>query len=501
MPRRAKTHRKQKGGRRIGGGTYGVAFRPALPCVGTGRTPDSVAKVVSDETQADEWRRGRIVHNIRGIDRFIAYPTSQCILDQVALIPANGFVQANMVNFRDARGQFPMLLSSDGGDSFFDIRLTGDQYIPFLESLPNVFQGLWILHLNHVVHRDIKPQNLVTRRLANGQFESKILDVGLLVYSNQVVEAGPEDIAHNQLSVFNPEMNLIYSEPTSYMPFDLTLMYNGDGYQRYDDIPFSLNINRYRYQTWVEDQTYYFATLPYQKFDERRQSLVPDPPFNDLIVTLNAPGGLYRRHSPQDIEQIFFAADIWMLGLTMLYLWTKMTYQAVIKVTDLAGVSSNTVFMMKNKFAAELGGDQIGVNDLENLLFNENQVGLIPQETIDWYVTIANDITIPWHEICMAMMHPDPAQRIDLVTAAGRFDALLPVIRNHFSVPNFQQHLIALRIQRPGAVAAVAAAGGGAAAAGGGGAAAAGGGGGGGRMATPAHFGGQRKQKTRRTRK
>lgn len=485
---RKKTRRKQKGGRRIGGGSYGVAFRPSLPCVGRGRVPNMISKVVSRETQDDEWRRSRIVDRIPAIAQFVAYPTAQCDLNRPAVNAANRFDLVEMFQFRNNQGIYPMLLSPDGGDSLYDIVLQANQYSPLIESMANVFHGLWVLHMNHIVHRDIKLANIVTRQQPDGEFITKLMDVGLLTYSNRVVENTQEDIDHNIVSVFNPVENNIYNEPTYYMPFDLTLMYSGDGYFRYSAIPFSLNNLRANYDTWVEQQRIWSGVIPFRMFNTHRRIIYPIPQFDDLITLLNTPGSVYRRHSPADIELIFRAADIWMLGFTMLELWSKLTHQAVMSTVGQTGVVRNRVYMMRRKFRAELGDSDLDILTLGNKLIERRQEGLIPQDTLDWYVSIANNITLRWHNICLLMIHPNPVRRIDLVDAAGRFNALLPIIRRHFSGPDVQQHLIALRILPPaaaGAVAVVAVEN----------LPAAGGGGGG------AQGGGGRSQKTRRSRK
>jgi hypothetical protein len=494
----------QKGGLRIGGGSYGVAFRPALPCMGRAgvRTANHVSKIVHSQTMVDEWRRGRIIHGIPGINQYLTYPDDQCYLNTNATNAANQFNADRLGGFRNMMGRFPQLISADGGDPVYkDFTLNANQYVPFVESLPNLFEGLQLLHANHVVHRDIKPPNIVTRQLPDGRFETKMIDVGLLAYTNRVPGFDAAAQARNQLSVLNPRENDIYARPTSYMPYDLTLMYSGDGFQRYTDIPHALNNIRGLYSNWRNHQQELFQILPYTAFNYTTQGFVSHPSYNDLILILNAPGSLYRAHGPAEIETIFQKADIWMLGFTLLSVWTQLINQTVVKFINAAGVIQYQVYMVKQKFSAELGDQDFDVSMIPQIIADAGHPDLVPRATINWYTAISRDITVPLSRMCYAMMHPDPRHRPTLVESLATFQGLLPMIRQHFSGADVQQHLVALRIARPGAVPVLAVES----------PAAAGGGGGG--AATPAasqnngsaggkkQEGGRRNKKTRRARK
>lgn len=93
------------------------------------------------------------------------------------------------------------------GECFFIMELLPDvltrtyvrQQLPLRDKLMIVLQaglGVQFLHEQGLIHRDIKPQNLLTYRLADGAFHTKVADLGLAKNTgpDQVVDTSDADL-------------------------------------------------------------------------------------------------------------------------------------------------------------------------------------------------------------------------------------------------------------------------------------------------------------------
>jgi serine/threonine protein kinase len=459
--------RKQHGGGKIGQGSYGAVFYPALKCwQNDARRPNHVSKILKNTSLEDELRRARILENLPGVKQYISFPDRACGLNLYNVNDENEFNETSLANFK-TNGEFSMLLSPYSGVNLYkDFKLRGDQYVPFFNSLPNVFEAVQFLHANHIAHRDIKPANIVTLQQADGSFVTKLLDVGILVYTNQVPSTAPQARQHNLLSIVNYGERQIYEHSTSYMPFDVVLMYEPRWKNRFTSIESELRSLRAEYSAWTKSHQIYFHMFPYTVFHRVNGQYEPLPSMNDLINTLDDNFSIFKSRQADVLEVLARKLDIWCLGFTMMSVWRQLTNQAVMKVANADGTKNSYVYMTYHKFVDELGPGTIPVSSLEQILRDEKREGLIPQETIDWYRAVAEEITVPWNAMCMRMMEADPANRPELDESLVEFRNLLPVIQRLFSGANVYQHLVILRIAE---ATGAAAAGGGAAAAGGGG--------------------------------
>lgn len=479
MPRKQhKTHRKQRGAGGNMEGTFGKVFRPALPCVGAAgqRPPNHVSKVskrgANAESVAFEWRVSQELGKIPGIEHYFAFADQSCDVNLTHITPANRF-NASVMR-RKPTGAIGMFQVPDGGDDVYkSLHLTAADYIPFFMSLTNLFEGLSFLHEHQVAHRDIKPLNVVSKKMGDGSFQTKYIDPGMSIFLNIDYSGTAAAAAHNELTFLNEYNTQYFYGATSYMPFDLVLLYTVRGMPRYDDIPYSLNQTGPRaYAQWASSQLKFFNIVPFETIDQNgNPSAYPD--FATMRTELS--NSLYRNAAHDNIATIIKAADVWMLGFTLMAVWTRLTNLMVIQYESSPGHIQEKLFMIADKFTSEIGDDALSLDDLPQILVDIGLPDLIPADTIKWYRHVGQDVITPLHAICMAMMAVKPEDRITIDEALGRYIALAPAFRRYFTEDQVARHFSNLRIIK-GVPAAVAA----------GGAAAAGGGGGGARVATPA---------------
>lgn len=85
----------------------------------------------------------------------------------------------NLVDIKNKYVSPRILISEDGGTDLWNIEVPKEDYVGFFEGVTNLFKGLVELHKNSVVHLDIKPANMVGKRLLDGTYIIRFIDFGL----------------------------------------------------------------------------------------------------------------------------------------------------------------------------------------------------------------------------------------------------------------------------------------------------------------------------------
>jgi len=181
--------KKQRAGRFIFAGASGCAFgNPPLKCKGeaTRRNSKYVSKLMNKFSALDEFEEARpFQFNTR--KRYFIWPESQCEVDRTNIQPTNELDKCDKQS-----GYTTLLFSENGGDNLWDLQLNAEEYIPFFESLVNLFDGLeairhYVTYKTYrgtdtstmLAHCDIKPLNIVTLKQADGTFRTRFIDFGL----------------------------------------------------------------------------------------------------------------------------------------------------------------------------------------------------------------------------------------------------------------------------------------------------------------------------------
>ena len=176
---RGRTHRAQ-GGKFIFAGTYGCTFRPAVRCVGDKvRRPGLVSKLMETSEADSEFKQRAMLVNIDPSQKYLLYPVSTCP-PMVTKNPENNYESCPVIDVKKRDIIKPQLvLYEDGGVDLAHIQVPLEDYVVFFEGLANLFEGLMVLHNNSVAHMDIKPPNIVAKKMADGAYNVRFIDFGL----------------------------------------------------------------------------------------------------------------------------------------------------------------------------------------------------------------------------------------------------------------------------------------------------------------------------------
>lgn len=186
----------QTAGKVIASGSYGCVIRPSLECTDTPSDNSKVSKVIERENLEDEYSNilGFNLHKLDPDKLLFVYPDEPlCNLIDID-IPRDGVhkcenIANNVGRVTDINKQqkietinskLAIINFPYGGVDLVDYKLTGSvenkrtQTKVLMASMLNIFYGVQVLSTNNIVHRDIKPGNIVFDGVT-----SKLIDFGL----------------------------------------------------------------------------------------------------------------------------------------------------------------------------------------------------------------------------------------------------------------------------------------------------------------------------------
>lgn len=386
--------RKQRGGRYIGEGSHGCGFRPALRCAGDAtRRRGKFSKLLNQAAAEEEMGFRALLHPLDAHKQYFLYPDEMC---EPAPFEASDEMHRCGVKFK---GAARVILMSKGGDNLGELRLRPREFLPFFQSIRNIFHGLHILHGAGLAHMDVKPANIVCRRREDGSLQTRLIDFGLMV-NPATLDA---QVAQEQSVFRNHNVHL-----TNYMywPFDVRLSHPvllpealaGTGIiQRHIDnfyaeagkvrlsVPFNAILNDYLDTDTVAEIAEAYDSAP------------------SRVV-------LYR--------SLFTSADIYGLGITLAQIYYRFTGHR-----DIGGVAP--VIVMRNR----PGRSFVHVN---HLYPNAD----MDQAAVTWHQTLMAECSMRMYDLVRSMIQQDPRLRPELEEALARYEEILDALGPLMTVAN-----------------------------------------------------------------
>ncbi len=341
---------------------------------------------------------------LRGSDpdqRYFLYPETICTpapyaaADQMARCPHD---------FSD-RNEARVIVLTKGGKALSQFQPTRADYPAFFLSLVNLFQGLQRIHAAGIAHNDIKPDNVVTRKRADGTYVTKFIDFGFMAKGDDLEKRAAKD--SDSLHDYT-----VLQSNYRYWSFDM----------RMTDPAVLASAAARSATTVTRIQNYYrglgpHPSFPHRAFDHPRLTILR---VSQIAQQLHAMP-IVARHN-----FIMSHSDILGLGLTLAQVYYRLTGHSD------QGDAAPHVFIPDDIY-----------NPAWDNSFVEPQHahGNYNAAERAWNIQVRDHISIPLFTLVRRMIHVNPFDRISLAVALAEYQAILPAINALFAPANIAAHL------------------------------------------------------------
>ena len=394
--------KKQRGGAYVGQGTYGCGFRPAVRCRGEARRRSGkFAKIVSRETADDEMRFMQIIRPHDPHQKYFLYPEEICEPER-PYAPEDRADRCTLpfINTVNARA----IILSKGGKEIGEFHPRRGDYPAFFTSLTNLFIGLRHIHAAGVAHNDIKPGNIVTRRLRDGRYQTKFIDIGLMV-----------DGARLEARAADPDDNMsdytVLASNYMYWGFEVRMSDPAMLADMADPAVAADEIDDYYDVAGAADQYVPTAAI--------WQHQLTDVMVRDIAQRLGLMP-LPVRHS-----FIFTQSDILGLGMTLAQVYYRLTGHKDVGTL-------NPVIVIRDMYIYGGAPHYVTIEHTSHIYSAADRA---------WHIAVRDNISIPLYRLVRRMIDPNPFTRVPLVDAQRGFAALLPRITAQFTEARVTAHL------------------------------------------------------------
>ncbi len=389
------TRKKQRGGRFIDEGSYGCAFTdPPLPCwKSSGKFPRRKSTLLSKIMKKD-LADILIEKNamFRAIDSeehyFISLGDKPSCIPVVSSPPIKDTDETDKCSI--IRNRPPHIISTPqpmkglrllffemGGKDLNKLTLAARDYAPFFKSLINLLRGIQLAHNNNIVHLDIKPGNIVSKRLPSGEYQTRFIDY---------------DLAHDLTKltgITDAKLNSLNTQ-YAFWPFE-TMFVKPKNFR--DMIP-TPDDTVYTIEPKKNEMRPYLVHWGQEVATWSALGLVLDAgkPFvmSDTGPVLSIGTTIYMEQYAPSLEIIqsdyrtyLKTVDIYMLGVTLGLVMNRF-FNYIFVCTD---ASTNTIKIAVKIHTAAFSG-YVFVENLEANGFSK--------EIQDWHVNVQNNLLIPY---------------------------------------------------------------------------------------------------------
>jgi serine/threonine protein kinase len=393
--------RRQRAGKWIFSGSSGCAFgNPPLKCKGeaTRRNSKYVSKLMNKYNAREEYNDAT-PFQFNATKQYFIWPESQCEVDRANIQPTNELDKC------EAEAGYSMLLfSENGGDNLWDLHLKAEDYIPFFESLVNLFNGLEAMRqgvstktssgtilLKKLAHCDIKPLNIVTLKQADGRFHTRFIDFGLALDFSDYTTLPSYSSWSDRMATF--------TTPYFIWPFEVALYARSFG-----------NPSKSQDENLIEHITKWYATyksLASQSMPENAYYSGSSSDDANRRITLDVAKSLVPT-APIPMKDILHSLDVYSMGISLSYIYKRFVRQQQLY-------------------------DSTGSLSVSNV---------VPSNP--WQVEVADTITKPISQLIIGMTAIRPEDRLKPLEVKAQYEAILPAMRKLFTADQLNKELYSL---------------------------------------------------------
>lgn len=416
----AKT-KKQKGGKYVGQGAYGCAFKnSALPCVGHARPVNTLSKLVNRPTADKEEVINEKYRVIDPEKKYFLSSTERCQFSPDNFEVANNSNKCSLLPFAN-----PYLIQMpEGGTDLEKLQVISSDVILFCESLINLFDGLILAHSHNIFHMDIKPPNIVSQKLPDGTFKTRFIDFGLSLFPGEV----PGNVYTSAYKFWPPETPLLNEEFRD--NFDTAILQSTQG----------IWIANHLYEWKNAQETYMIHLQP------------PNPDYNAMFQIQkirqkkNQYGNKVYDWFGNPIIENYIGINY--VDLNNFFKQTRNTNGNILGAKTDVFALGITLAMIFHRLTGHFCGQTLPFTDLKIQLptrtayISQLTPADKPQAFLDWHIKVRNRVTLPLMKLVARMTNIFMALRPTLVEAKEEYEKLLPEIRKLFTQSNVKKFIL-----------------------------------------------------------
>lgn len=380
---------KMRGGKFKGKGAYGCAFNPPLKCrrEATRRNGRQLSKLLYRRSADKEYQESVPFRRIDPERKFFIWTDTECSLNQSNIKPENEITKCpkEVVDYRSPEAT--LLFYEMGGSDLSKIQLEAADYAPFIVSLGNLLEGLAIIHANGIAHCDIKPDNIVSKRLEDNTFATRFIDFGLAENTTRISSA-------------SSKIMLLSKHPYPYYPFEIKYLWamreRGTTEQEIG-----------KWYSTIGSDKYLFPQSVYWNKDWTQKYHAAD--FEALRSQIAFP-----RETRKGLEGV----DVFGLGVSLTMVYSRLTGHYMRGPREMPYI------------AVAIGNREVPVRSLTAATFNGDE------EIVNWHRQVAKFISIPFYSIVIDMLYINPINRFTAKKAYETFERLvIPNVERVLSNP------------------------------------------------------------------
>lgn len=396
------TRKRKHGGKYLGQGAYGCAFKPALPCKGrTKRTPNAITKLVRYNSFDNEYKPKTLLERINSEQKYFLYPLSTCDIDESKFEPENNIGKCtlpfvNVSHERRKLGNSKSIEFGYGGKDLDEIHLHPSEYIGAFNGFSKIFEAVTVLHRNNIVHLDIKPGNLVTKKLPDNTWDFHMIDFGFMTITDDLDTIEELPLSANYY-IWPFDIKFAVPQGNPYAPRPIPQKFWGDS--EYDD--YSSKVKKYVMKA----------------YDDLRNK-IPDFIFSNILN--NSSVKIFKsihdtlpKKSTERLDLILKGVDVYSLGIVL---------------------SQMTINLVEHNMNKNSRLRLTRVEGLNASYYNNKEI-------LTWHNTVYEEITLPIFRLVNSMMNPDVRTRIKIEEAHERYKAILPAINALFTEEQISKYL------------------------------------------------------------
>jgi len=379
--RKTKKVGKHKGGKFINAGSAGCVFGdPPLKCKKEDgrRSSRYISKLTNLSVVQDSLDVFKALKQLDPGNEFFISPEVYCEFDRADVKPEDEIDKCEEHEDYEA-----LLIMEKGGKDLSNMSLANSEYIPFLNSIPNLLRAIDVLHSNNLAHFDIKPTNILTVKNRDNTFKTRLIDFDLISRNNQV----EDHLKHLLKNMY------------VYWPLELKFYYKNLYGGTYTDYEIEKLIS-----SWYKDQKDYAPYLipgnAYFNKNLKEKYNKDDPEIRNL-KSLD--------YSSYNLSKV----DIFSLGKTLSDIYYN------------------------------LMGHYLSIDDDNNEVWRAKKICKpVLQECYDWNTLVILHISHPLILMIKEMIDINPDNRPTIKEIIIRYDELLPHINSFLTEENLNKYLI-----------------------------------------------------------